>query len=151
MKATAAGKSIIEVLEVVEADFAKSLTVAETEEAEQVAVYEKTTQENKVTKGIKDQDVKYKTAEYIGLDKTVAELTTDRSSVSEELSAVLEFEEKLTERCVAKPETYESRSARRQAEIAGLKEALKILENETAFMQHRKHGSAHRGHFLGTA
>merc|ERR1719162_2637527 len=42
-KSTSAGAGIIEVLEVVEADFAKSLTLAETDEAEQAEVYEKTT------------------------------------------------------------------------------------------------------------
>lgn len=150
-KATEAGTSIIEVLEVVESDFAKSLTIAETTEASEVEEYEKTTQENKVTKATKEQDVKYKTQEFTALDKTIAELTADRSTVSEELSAVLEFEEKLKERCIAKPETYESRKARRDAEIKGLKEALSILENETAFVQKHKRSSAAHQHFLSTA
>merc|ERR1719313_2740308 len=67
-KASGAGGSIISILEVVESDFAKNLATVETEESDEASEYEKVTQENKVTKTIKDQDVKYKTQEYKALD-----------------------------------------------------------------------------------
>jgi len=147
VKATGAGTSIIGILEVVESDFAKSLAAEETAEDDAAADYEKTSQENKVTKALKEQDVKYKTAEAKSLDKAISELTSDKETADAELSAVLEYFAKIKERCIAKPETYEQRSARREAEIAGLKEALTILEDETAFVQRKKHGV--HGHFLG--
>merc|ERR1719460_2350628 len=106
-KAEGAGGSIVEILEVVESDFAKNLAVEETQEADAAAEYEKTSQENKVTKSLKEQDVKYKTAEFKALDKTVSELSSDRETTNTELSAVLEYDGKLKDRCVAKPETYE--------------------------------------------
>jgi hypothetical protein len=146
-KATGAGDSIIGILEVVESDFAKNLAAEETEESDAADNYEKTTQENSVTKTIKVQDVKYKTQEFMGLDKAVAELSSDRDSANAELSAVMEYYGQVKERCIAKPETYEARQAKRQEEIKGLKEALNILETETAFTQRRKHGR--QGHFLG--
>merc|ERR1712203_245467 len=147
-KATGAGESIIGILEVVESDFATNLAKEEAEEADAAAEYDKTTQENKVTKTLKDQDVKYKTQEFTGLDKSISELTADRESTDSELSAVLEYYAKIKERCIAKPETYEERQRRRAAEIAGLKEALSILNDETAFVQRRKRGGL-RGHVLG--
>jgi len=136
-KATGAGQGIINILEVVESDFAENLAKENTEESDAQAEYEKTTQENKVAKTLKEQDVKYKTQEIKALGKTLSELSADRESAETEHAAVMEYYEKIKERCIAKPETYEERKARREAEIAGLKEALSILENETAFMQRK--------------
>jgi len=140
-KASGAGSSIIGILEVCESDFAKNLAMTESTEADEAEEYEKITQENKVTKMMKTQDVKYKTAEFKSLDKAISDLTSDKETEETELSAVLEYYDKLKDRCIAKPETYEERKARREAEIEGLKEALNILESETAtsFTQ--------RGHF----
>merc|ERR1719296_581055 len=141
---TGAGGSIIDILEVVESDFAKNLAKEETEESDAQAEYEKVSQENAVTKTLKEQDVKYKTQEAKAMDSTVAEYSSDRETANTELSAVLDFYGKLKGRCIAKPETYAERAARRQAEIAGLKEALSVLEDETALVQ-RKHRGAFRG------
>merc|ERR1712039_811088 len=60
-KATGAGTSIVGILEVVESDFAKNLAKETTEEDDAEALYQKTTQENAVTKTMKEQDSKYKT------------------------------------------------------------------------------------------
>merc|ERR1712085_97208 len=46
---------------------------------------------------------------------------------------------------IAKAETYASRKARFQAEIAGLKQALDILESETALVQASRKRSSFRG------
>jgi hypothetical protein len=140
-KSTGAGDSIIGILEVVESDFASNLAKVETEESDQVDDYEKTTQENAVTKTTKVQDVKYQTQEFTGLDKAVNEMSADRESTSTELASVMEYYGQVKDRCIAKPETYEERQAKRQAEIKGLKEALSILENETVFMQRKRRGN----------
>merc|ERR1719321_1773279 len=130
-----AGGSIISMLEVAESDFSKNLAAINFEEETAQDEYDKITEENAMTKLVKDQDVKYKTIEYKKLDKEVAELTNDKEAVDTELDAVLTYGEKLADQCTAKPDTYEDRKARRDAEINGLKEALEILESETAFMQ----------------
>lgn len=135
--ADGASSGIIGLLEVCESDFSKSLTEMTADEESAVSAYEKETQENQILKVTKEQDVKYKTKEANGLDKSVAELTSDKSGVETELSAVMEYLKQLEGRCVAKAESYSERTERRTAEIAGLKEALSILENETALIQRR--------------
>merc|ERR1719253_2204831 len=82
-----AGGSIVGILEVVESDFAKNLATEETAEADSEAQYDKQTQQNKITKTLKNQDVKYNTAEFKSLDKNIAELTSDRDTSNAELSA----------------------------------------------------------------
>merc|ERR1719407_95284 len=147
-KSSGAGGSIINILEVCESDFATNLAKEESEEADSAANYEKVTQENKVATTTKSQDAKYKTKEAAALDKQITELSSDKETSSTELAAVMEYYAKIKERCVAKPETYEQRKARREAEIEGLKEALSILENEAAFMQRGRKGSK-RARFTG--
>merc|ERR1740139_1100983 len=128
-KSEGAGGSIIDIL-------AKE----ETEEADAQSEYEKVSQENAVTKTLKDQDVKYKTQSSKSLDATVAEYSSDRETANTELGAVLDFYTKIKERCIAKPEGYAERKRRREAEIKGLKEALTILEDETALVQRKRRG-----------
>merc|ERR1740120_344673 len=127
-----AGGSIINILEVCESDFATNLAKEESEESDAASEYEKISQENEVTKTTKEQDVKYKTQESKSLDKTAAEYSADRETANTELSAVDEYYAKIKDRCIAKPETYEDRKARRESEIKGLKTALSVLEDETA-------------------
>lgn len=130
-KASGAGSSIIGMLEVIESDFSKSLTEATVAEDNAESTYQKQTKENQITKAMKEQDVKYKSAEAKRLAKDVTEFVSDKAGLNTQLSAVLEYTAKLEAQCIAKPDTYEERSKRRAAEIAGLKEALQILESET--------------------
>jgi len=141
-KASGAGGGIIDILEVVESDMSEELAKEETQEADAVETYEKVSQENKVATSVKNQDVKYKTQEYKGLDKLISELSGDKANLSTELDAVLEYYDKIKDRCIAKPESYEERKARREAEINGLKEALKILSGE-AFLQRETRALRH--------
>merc|ERR1719159_2094156 len=133
--AEGAGSGIISLLEVCESDFTKGLTEMTAEEETAASDYEAYGKEYELDTTTKSQDVKYKTKEAAGLDKAVSELSTDLSAVSEELSAVMSALDKLHKMCDAKAEPYAERKARRESEIAGLKEALTILESETALIQ----------------
>merc|ERR1719498_285655 len=134
-KATGSASGIIGILEVIESDFSRNLAESTVNEEQAQELYDKTTQENKVTKATKEQDVKYKTKEKKSQEQFVAEAKADLEGAQQELDAVLEYWEKLKGQCIAKPETYEERKRRREAEIAGLKEALTILEGEASLIQ----------------
>merc|ERR1719323_165538 len=147
--AEGAGTGIIGLLEVIESDFTKGLAEMTATEESAAAAYDAQTKENEIIKTTKDQDVKYKTKEFKSLDKMAAEGTSDRAGVQEELDAVNEYLARLKDKCFPLPaESYEVRVARRTAEIAGLKEALKILEGEAVLLQQKsrrslRHGGAH--------
>eukprot|EP00746_Dinoflagellata_sp_MGD_P161998 gnl/MRDRNA2_/MRDRNA2_89367_c0_seq1.p1 gnl/MRDRNA2_/MRDRNA2_89367_c0~~gnl/MRDRNA2_/MRDRNA2_89367_c0_seq1.p1 ORF type:complete len:478 (+),score=157.04 gnl/MRDRNA2_/MRDRNA2_89367_c0_seq1:107-1435(+) len=134
-KSSGAGTSIIGFLEVIESDFAKNLAEVTTEEDSAAVQYQKTLLQNKVSKTMKESDVKYKTKEAAGLDKSVAEDSADLEGAQSELDSVMEATKIQRGMCELKPETYEERKGRREAEIAGLKEALQILEGEAVFLQ----------------
>jgi len=147
-KSGGAASSIIGILEVCESDFASNLAKENTQESDAASAYEKTTDANKIEKATVEQDVKYKTQEFKGLDKTVSELSSDRDTVHEELDGVNDYYGKLKDRCIAKPESYEERKKRREAEIAGLKEALSVLDSEVAFAQRSSRSRRHSAVFL---
>merc|ERR1739847_64690 len=132
------GNSIISILEVAGSDFARSLAEAQSAEDDAVEIYEKTTNENQVSTATKKTSVEGKTQESARLDQLVSDANSDRDGVQEQLNAVLEYLEKLRPQCTTEPESYEERKARREHEIEGLKTALDILENETAFLQEPK-------------
>jgi len=129
---------IISILEIAESDFSRSVAEAQASEEDAVDIYEKTTQENQVSTATKRAAVEGKTQEAARLEKAIADASSDREGVQQELSAVMEYLKKLRPQCTTEPESYEDRKARREKEIEGLKDALNILENETAFVQEDK-------------
>lgn len=135
--ASGAGSSIIGMLEVIESDFGKGLAAAEAEEDSAAVDYQRISMDNRLNKAQWEKDVQYKTKEHQGLDKSVSELSSDRDSAQSELDAVLEYTKTIRGTCELKPESYADRKGRRQDEIAGLKEALKILDGEAVFLEQK--------------
>jgi len=140
--AEGAGAGVIGLLEVVESDFSKALAEAMAAEEGAASAYDKLSKENEIDKTMKEQDIKYKTKEAADLDKATADETSDRSGVQAELAAVMEYLGTLEKRCIVtgavlgtSAESYAERKQRREAEIAGLKEALSILEGSAALLQ----------------
>jgi len=145
--ADGAGSGIIGLLEVCESDFSKGLAEMEADEEAAQSTYDSVTKENNIAKATKEQDVKYKTKEHVGLDKNIADAKGDKSGVSDELSAVNEYFAGIKKECIAKAEPYEEKVKRRNAEIAGLKDALETLSGDAVLLQR----SSVRKHFRGSA
>jgi len=140
--ASGVASGIIGMIEVIESDFSKNLAASIAEEDTAAVEYEKISMENRVSKAMKEQDVKYKTKEAASLDKAIAEHSSDLEGVETELDAVMSYTKTLRAQCDVKVESYEERKKRREAEIDGLKQALQILEGEAVFIQ-RQHKEAH--------
>eukprot|EP00747_Dinoflagellata_sp_TGD_P149918 gnl/TRDRNA2_/TRDRNA2_177064_c0_seq4.p1 gnl/TRDRNA2_/TRDRNA2_177064_c0~~gnl/TRDRNA2_/TRDRNA2_177064_c0_seq4.p1 ORF type:complete len:726 (-),score=219.08 gnl/TRDRNA2_/TRDRNA2_177064_c0_seq4:236-2320(-) len=130
-----AGAGIISLLEVAESDFRKALADAKQEEAAAQRTYDDQTVENTKAKSMKGQELKQKTTESTELDKSIAEFESDLETAESELQAILDALAKIDDMCIAKVEPFEERQRRREAEIAGLQEALEILQNEAALVQ----------------
>merc|ERR1719321_682486 len=134
-KGKGSSAAILALLETAESDMSKDLAELTSIEKTAESDYDAQTKENELTKTTKAQDEKYKTKEYTSLDKAVTDLSSDLEGVQNEQDAVLTYLAKINDRCIAKTPPYEEIKARREAEIAGLKDALVILEDETAFIQ----------------
>merc|ERR1719243_302096 len=127
--------TIISVLEMSEEDFTTLLAETEATEDEAAKAYATLTDENKMSKVTKETEAKGKASEVKSLTVQLGHSKEDHASVSSELDAVNAYIEKLKPQCESKAMSYAEKKAKREAEIAGLKEALGILAGDLAFAQ----------------
>merc|ERR1719316_796043 len=139
-----AGSVIISILEMSNEDFVKLHSETETAEAEAVEAYEKLMNDNKASKAAKEAEVKASLSEIKSLTVTLENNGEDKGMTQKELDAVLEYIDKLKPQCEEKVMSYAEKKARREAEIAGLKEALEILSG-AALVQVQTHHRLLRG------
>merc|ERR1719395_389038 len=127
--------TIISVLEMSEEDFTTLLAETEATEDEAAKAYATLTDENKISKASKETEAKGKASEIKSLTVQLGHSEEDHASTSSELDAVLAYIDKLKPQCEEKAMSYAEKKAAREAEIAGLKEALEILSGGLAFVQ----------------
>merc|ERR1719321_1058266 len=128
--APSAASGIIGLLEVAESDFSRLLAECQAAEDEAQSEFEKLSEDSKVSRAAKDQDLKNKRAERQRLGSVIAEVKEDLDDAKKELAAVTEYHEKLKSSCETKTPSFEERQARRKEEIEGLQNALGILEGK---------------------
>lgn len=85
----------------------------------------------------KSAEVKGKTQEKAGVKESIGMMSEDLAEADKALQAATDFLKGVMEACANKAMSYEERKARREAEIAGLKDALEILSSDdtTSFVQ----------------
>merc|ERR1719337_216450 len=127
--------TIISVLEMSEEDFTTLLAETEATEDEAAKAFKTLSDENKVSKVTKETEAKGKASEVKSLTVQLEHSKEDHASVSTEFDAVLAYIDKLKPQCEEKAMSYEEKKAKREAEIAGLKEALEILSGGLAFVE----------------
>merc|ERR1719217_1131578 len=88
-------------------------------------------QANKVTLATKDAEIKGAESQIKSLKVTITDTTGDLKMVTKEKDAVQDYIDKLKPQCEGRVVPYAERKAKRDAEIAGLKEGLAILEEES--------------------
>merc|ERR1719324_1162939 len=102
--------------------------------------YEKLMQESKVSKASKQAEIKGSLSEIKSLTVTITNSKEDYDMTSKELDAVMAYLEKLKPQCETKVMSYAEKKAKREAEIAGLKEALSILDGPALLQKNvRRH------------
>jgi hypothetical protein len=142
-KSDSAG-GIISILETMGEEFRKTVKENAAEERESKKAFEKLMQENKVTLATKEAEIKGAESQIKSLDVSLKDTGGDLKMASKEKAAIEEYIAKLKPQCEGRVVPYEERKAKRDAEIAGLKEGLAILEAESpagafSFLQIRQH------------
>jgi len=118
---------VVSMLEVIEQDFAHLQT--ETQSAEDIAVktYEEFMETSKVSKSQKSASLKFKTEKVAEDEANLKQRKNDLADTQTQLDAALAYFDKLKPSCIDSGVSYEDRVARRNEEIASLKEALTIM------------------------
>merc|ERR1719331_2451910 len=121
---------VLGILEISMSDFARLETETKSGEAQAEAEYQKLIKGSAVRKATLNKDLEYKQVEKQKLEGNVQRSQSDLQGFQSELSAVVQYIEKLTPSCTNTADSHDVRKERREAEIKSLQDALAILNNE---------------------
>jgi len=126
-------KNVIAFLEVIQTDFARLETETTAAETAAQDEYDKTSAAAQADLAAKKKDITNKEADLSSKEGALQTAINDLGLAQSELDAALAYYEKLKPSCVGADadSSYKERVARREEEIAALKEALAILSGET--------------------
>jgi len=125
-----AGAGVIGLIEVIAETFSNNMATLQAQDRNAQELFEELMAESKVLTAQKEGDLKHATQQATAVERRVSELMSDHSSAQQQLEAVEEYMEKLTDECTIKVESREERIKKREQEVQGLKEALAVLDSE---------------------
>merc|ERR1719326_287461 len=130
----AAGKGILDMLETIKSDFMRTIETTESEEYAASRSFAAFSQETKASISTKETGKAQAEADLDRASAGLIESLNDLKDTQGLLDKTLEALEKLRPACVDTGMSYEERVARREAEIAALKQALEVLSEGDAFL-----------------
>lgn len=134
-KKTQTGQFIIGMLEIVEGDLARGLSKEEAEYSGTSKHYQKEERGFSVNFEEKGKDIIYYGSEYLSQDRYTGQVNDTITNKMRQQREVIKTWIILKDRCEAKPGLYGEKKLKREQEIAGLKEALRILNEEAALLE----------------
>jgi len=123
-----ASKGIIGLLDVILSDFERTIDATNDEERTAQAAFDVFESDIKADNEEKEKDIKTKKSEIAQAKDDLVEQEEDKKDAQTELNNAKEELKKLKPLCVEGEETYAQRVAKREKEIAALKEAMVILD-----------------------
>merc|ERR1719424_1788796 len=118
---------VMAMLDVIASDFANLEAETRASEAKAQETYEDFMVESKKTKAVKSRKIEMDESDKAAAEVKVQEDTKDLKGTQDELIAADRYYDKLVPQCIDQGQTFEERTASREAEINSLKQALKIL------------------------
>merc|ERR1740130_2592545 len=118
---------VMAMLEVISADFANVQADTKADEASAQEAYDSFMTDGKKNSAMKKRKIEMNTADKASAEQKLQEDTKDMKGTQDQLLAADRYHAKLVPQCFDKGQTFEERAGSRQAEIASLKQALKIL------------------------
>lgn len=130
---------VLSILETMQTEFMKTVASTESTEREAAKAYDVQMNENKISKAAKAAEVKGSQSTIKSLTVAIHDFTEDHKIASKELDSILDYIQKLKPQCEGRVTPYAERKARRDAEIAGLKDAMGILASGASLVQVHYH------------
>jgi hypothetical protein len=124
-----ANNGVMALLEVLASDFAALEADTNAAEAAAKEAYDRFMVESKKNKAVKERKVSMNESDKASAESKLREDIADLKATQDELLAADRYYDKLVPQCLDQGMTFEERTGARAAEIASLKEALKILES----------------------